>query len=550
MSFFSLLDMLGGLAIFLFGMTTMNTSLTDLAGTRLKSVMATLTKTPIRGYLTGVGVTLVNQSSSATTVLEAVLVSAGLMTFSQSIPVTLGAELGSTFLGQLFAFPKISRFATLFVAAGFFGRLVAKQRQFKHIAHTVLGFGLLFLGMDMMSRAMEPLRSAPAFIHAMSGSEKPLIGFMIGLLFTLIVQSSGATLGLVIALALSGGISLAQAVPINLGASVGTCVTAILGSLGLNREAKRSAYIHLAFQSIGACVALILLAVSWGDTTLYLAMTLRLSSLFGGADNLARQIAMAHTLMPLLNLLLVVPLMPILRASFDRVFPPETASTVFGSRFLGEAALKEPSIALYQVKSELERLGPLIEEMFEESMELFYKRDLKSVTRIKTLDGQVDTLRREIVHYLARLAQTRLSSEEARIQLCYLFIATELENLADVIERNILDRAKKLISKDLHFSEEGFEELDELKTVVLSNFKTLMESFSKNDMDGPRILLADAQRCWELQQEYRRRHFERLNKGVKVSIDTTEIHMDLLGHYNRINRHIYHIAQNLIDAYS
>ena len=180
----------------------------------MKSVMLTLTKGKVRGYLTGLGITMVNQSSSATTVLEAALVGAGLLTFQQSLAVTLGAELGSTFLPQLVAFPSITKFSTIIIAVGFFSSIATKTKKGKHTAMTILGFGLLFMGMDMMSGSLKPLRSYQPFLNLMMKVEAPILGIIVGVLFTMIIQSSGATTGLTIAMAMAGTISLEQAVPI------------------------------------------------------------------------------------------------------------------------------------------------------------------------------------------------------------------------------------------------------------------------------------------------------------------------------------------------
>jgi len=548
MSLYNIFDLAGGLAIFLFGMVMMNNNLTALAGARLRTIMVELTKTKLRGYLTGLGVTIVNQSSSATTVLEAVLVGAGLMTFRQSLAVTLGAELGSTFLGQLFAFPKITRLAALFVALGFFAFLLASKKQHKSAANTVLGFGLLFLGMDMMSRSMEPLRSMPAFLNLMASVERPLLGILVGLVFTMIIQSSGATSGLVIAMAISGTISLAQAVPINLGASIGTCITAVLGSLSLNREAKRSAYIHAVFQTIGVILAFALLSVPFRGDRLYLFLARALSMLFtGGRENLAREIAMAHTLMPVLNHVVVFPLLPFIVKAFDRLVPPEPPKEVFGPQYLSEVMLTEPSVALFQVKKEILRMRPIIERMLEASVRLFAERHPEDGKVIKTEDKRIDTLRTEIVRYLTKVARSSLTESESRRQVSYLFIVSELENLADVIERNIRDRAKKLINNDLRLSEEGLSDVRELSKVVADNFRSVMRAFEDNDPAGARQVLECSESCWELQREFRRKHFRRLNEGVQVSIETTEIHMDLLNHLHRVNRHIYHVAQALLE---
>jgi phosphate:Na+ symporter len=548
MTTYHFLDMLGGLAVFLFGMTMLNNNLTALAGARLRSIMIMLTRNKFRGYLTGVGVTIVNQSSSATTVLEAVLVGAGLITFQQSLAVTLGAELGSTFLGHLFAFPKITRFATMFVAIGFFGFLLASNKRHRNIANAMLGFGLLFLGMNMMSHAMEPLRSSAMFLGTMARIEEPILGILVGLVFTMIIQSSGATTGLVIAMAIAGTINLAQAVPINLGASIGTCITAILGSLSLNREAKRSAYVHVVFQTIGVILAYILLMIPFKDDQLYLYLAREITAILtGGTENLPRQIAIAHTMMPVIQHIVVFPLLPLIIKAFNRIVPPEPPKEVFGTQYLSEAMLGEPSVALYQAKKELLRMTPIIDSMLEGSIRLFISYDNTSAKAIKNQDKMIDTLRREVVIYLSKVASRALTPDESRLQVALLFIAAELENLADVIERNIRDRAKKLVTKELRLSEEGMEDVQALARIVSDNFHTVMKAFENDDAANAKTVLAGAERCWDLQREFRRKHFRRLNEGLKVSIETTEIHMDLLNHLHRINRHVYHVAQTLVE---
>ena len=550
MTAYNIFDLIGGLGIFLFGMIMMNDNLTAFAGTKLRSIMILLTKNKFRGYLTGLGVTVINQSSSATTVLEAVLVGAGLMTFEQSLAVTLGAELGSTVLGQLFAFPKITKLATLFVAIGFFAFILAKNKKQKSLANTILGFGLLFLGMDFMSRAMEPLRHSVAFLSLMSRIEEPILGIIVGLLFTMIIQSSGATSGLVIAMAISGAITLEQAVPINLGASIGTCITAILGSLSLSREAKRSAYIHVVFQTIGVSIAFILLMIPFRNERFYIFLAKEFSALFpGGRNNLARQIAMAHTLMPMINHIFIFPMLPVITKIFNKLVPPEPPKEVFGAQYLSDTMLSEPAIALIQVKKELLRMAGIIESMLDKARSMMIDRRLETGKEIKKADKMVDTLRTEIIVYLTKIAKNPLSEQESRMQTAYLFLASELENLADVIERNVLDRIKKLVNKDLYLSEEGFSDIMEMSEIVIGHFKLFVKSLAEEDAGKALEVLKDVENSRELLNELRRKHFQRLNNGVSISLDTTEIHMDLLSHLHRINKHTNHLAQTLVEMY-
>jgi len=547
---YSIFDLAGGLAVFLFGMVMMNNNITAFAGDSLRRLMFLLTKNKVRGYLTGLGVTILNQSSSATTTLEAMLVGSGLMTFQQSLAITLGAELGSTFLGQLFAFPKITKLATLFIAVGFFAYLIVSSKKKKSAANTLLGFGLLFLGMDMMSIAMAPLRGWKPFLDAMKAVETPELGILLGLVFTMIIQSSGATSGIVIALAIAGSINLYQAVPINLGASIGTCITAILGSLTLNREAKRTAYIHVVFQTVGVFIAYILLHIPYGGENVYIFLAKKITYLVTGSmNNLPRQIAMAHTLMPVINHIVIIPLLPWIVKAFNRVFPPMPPKEEFGVQYLNESLLSEPAIALFQAKKEILRMVPIIERMLETSQNIFNSRDRDLCARIKADDKQLDYLRREIVLYLTKISKQLLTDQESRMQVGYLFIVNELENLADVIDKNVQDRAKKLLKKGLQFSEEGMEEVNELFRIVRNNFSRVMAAFEKDDIEAAKNLSHLAEKSWELQTALRRKHFERLNVGIQTSMETTEIHMDLLNHLHRIDQHVYHIVQAILEMH-
>ncbi len=550
MTAYNLFDLVGGLAVFLFGMVMMNNNITAFAGDKLRKVMLHLTRNKVRGYLTGLGVTILNQSSSATTVLEAMLVGSGLLTFQQSLAITLGAELGSTFLGQLFAFPKITKLATLFIAGGFFAYLIVSSKRRKSAANTLLGFGFLFLGMEMMSSAMEPLRGYQPFLNAMKAVETPELGILLGLVFTMIIQSSGATSGIVIAMAIAGSINLYQAVPINLGASIGTCITAILGSLTLNREAKRTAYIHVVFQTIGVFIAYILLHIPYGGENLYIFLAKQITYLITGTmNNLPRQIAMAHTLMPVINHIVVIPLLPWIVKVFNRFVPPLPPKEEFGVQYLNDSILTEPTIALIQAKKEILRMAPIIERMLSTSQNIFNHRDRDLCAQIKSDDKQLDYLRREIVLYLTKISKQPLTDQESRTQVGYLFIVNELENLADVIDKNVQDRAKKLLKKGLQFSDEGMEEVNELFKMVRHNFTQVMTVFEKDDLEEAKKLSRLAEKSWELQTTLRRKHFERLNVGIQPSLETTEIHMDLLNHLHRIDQHMYHIVQAILEMH-
>ncbi|MBB6479792.1 Na/Pi cotransporter family protein [Spirochaeta isovalerica] len=544
MSFWNIFSLLGGLAVFLYGMMEMNKNLTSLAGSRMKSLMLKLTKGPVRGYATGLGITMINQSSSATTVLEAALVGAGLMTFQQSLAVTLGAELGSTFLPQLVAFPSITKFSSLIVFAGFILMITVKNRKRRKAAKTLFTFGLLFLGMEMMSLSLKPLRTYEPFIHLMKSVENPFLGILLGLLFTMLIQSSGATTGITIAMAQAGAISIEQAVPINLGAAIGTCITAILGSLTLNWEAKRSAYIHVVFQVIGAFWVVILLLISFRGERLYIWWIKWFTLHVLGTDSLARQIAMGFTFMPLINHLILFPNLSLLLKGFERFFPAKESPGPFGPDYVNDSLIEQNvDLALVMAKKEIGRVIVYIQEMIDEMKSAFRSRDNSVLNKVSSLDSKVDILHKAIITFLARLSQVELSSAQSQQCLNYIYIQNELESIGDVIDKNIMSLAAKKMDRNLLFSEEGFHELEHLIYKVNRNFRTLSEALLSENRDLALSLTKSYE--WREEEKYKEFHIERLHRGQAESLATSSVHLDMISYLSRINSHIAYIAGRL-----
>jgi phosphate:Na+ symporter len=545
MSIWNLFSLVGGLAIFLFGMMEMNKHLTSIAGSKMKAIMLTLTKGKTRGYITGLGITIVNQSSSATTVLEAALVSAGLLTFQQSLAVTLGAELGSTFLPQLVAFPSITKFSTFIIFIGFLMIITAKTKKQRHIAMTLFTFGLLFLGMDMMSTSLKPLRTYAPFIELMKNVETPILGIIIGLLFTMIIQSSGATTGITIAMALSGTISLEQAIPINLGAAVGTCITAVLGSLTLSWEAKRSAYIHVMFQLIGAIWVFILLSIPFHGERLYIWGIKWFTYNVLGTDSVARQIAMGFTFMPIINHLIVFPNLKLIVKLFNRIFPEREVPKPFGAKYVNNKLIKKSiEISLMMTKKEILRVADYIQEMILDMKIAFRSKETSVLEKVNELDSKVDILHKIIITFLAELSQEELSVEESELCMNYMYIQNELESIGDVIDKNIMSLAAKKIENGLIFSEEGFHELEHLIYKVNRNFENLTLALSNDDLKQAKVVLKSYKGKEE--EKYKELHIERLYKGQAESIATSSVHLDLITYFSRINRHIAYIANRVV----
>jgi phosphate:Na+ symporter len=542
----NLFSLVGGLAIFLFGMTEMNKHLTSIAGSRMKSIMMTLTKGPVRGYLTGLGITIVNQSSSATTVLEAALVGAGLMTFHQSLAVTLGAELGSTFLPQLIAFPSITKFSTFIVFIGFIMKISVKTKKSGHVAMTIFTFGLLFLGMDMMSSSLKPLRSYEPFINLMQSIETPILGILLGLFFTMIIQSSGATTSITIAMALAGAISLEQAGPINLGAAIGTCITAVLGSIALNWEAKRSAYIHILFQLIGAVGGFVLRCIPFQGERLYIWWLKWFCLHVLGTDSLARQIAMGFTFMPVINHIIIFPCLGLVLKLFNKVFPEREAEKPFGPVYIKEKLIaKSVELSLLMTKKEIMRSADLIQKMILEMKAAFRSKDTKAIDTVAELDSKVDTLHSHIIPFLAKLSQEELTEKESELCMNYMYIQNELESIGDVIDKNIMSLATKKIDQNLIFSDEGFHELEHLIYRVNRNFEHLTLALKNEDADEAKMVLDFHSHKKKEEEKYKEMHIQRLSRGQSESIATSSVHLDLITYFSRINAHIAYIAKRV-----
>ena len=550
MSMWDLFSLIGGLAIFLYGMIIMNRNLTAIAGEKMKSVMLTLTKSRPRGYFTGLGITMINQSSSATTVLEVALVSAGLMTFHQSIAVTLGAELGSTFLPHIIAFPKISKFAPIIVGCGFFASLALKKQKNINIALVVLGFGLLFLGLDMMSGSVDPLKNFPPFIDFMTKIETPILGILFGLVFTLIIQSAGATCGLTIAMAISGTITLEQAIPINIGASIGTVLTAILASLALSWDAKRAAFWHMISQIMGAIFAFALLMMRFdaiGGERLYIWLTKWVTATLFRTDGLARQVAVGFTLIPLIKCILFFGIPKFLDGIivvFEKMFKPKEKEKPFGVTYLEEQLVESNvDIALEMAKKEILIGADLVKDMYGKVDMALKNKDIKLINEIRTGDLRVDILHKAIIQFLAKISNKELGDEEAKKSMNYLYIQNALESIGDIIDKGLMVTAKKMVDLNVTFSEQGSKELEELHGKVMSNIDRMRKALTEENATAAKNITEVYSDVGE--RRYQLLHIDRLHKGIKVSIETSSIHLDVVSYYARINEYVVYIANRI-----
>lgn len=461
-----IVGLIGGLALFLYGMGQMAGSLKLVAGDRMKSLLARLTGNRVAGVATGAFVTAVIQSSSVTTVLVVGFVSAGLMTLFQSVGVILGADIGTTITAQIIAF-NIREYSLVLVAAGFLVMFAGRREATRHAGTAVLGLGLVFLGMGIMGDAMRPLRTSGPFLEAMTGMEHAALGIAVGALFTALVQSSSATIGIIIVLGSQGLIGLAAAVPLLLGANIGTTVTALLASIGRPREAVRAAVIHLIFKVVGVVIwALLIDELIW--------LTVQVSpahpELVGEARlaaEMPRQVANAHTLFNVANTLLFLPFARVFVWLVRRLVPDRPEEGGVRVRYLDESLLGTPAFALDRARLELLRMGDRVREMFRDSLPAVAEGSREDLAGFRQRDDEVDELHGCIVTYLGRVSQQALTDAQTTELLQLMEAGNDLENIGDIIETNLVSLGHGRLDDGVRVSEETRGVLQEFHATVL-----------------------------------------------------------------------------------
>ena len=447
-------QLLGGLRLFLFGIEQMTEGLTVVAGERMRGVLSKLTSNRYMGAMTGAFVTAIIQSSSVTTVLVVGFTTAGLMSFAQSIGVIMGANIGTTITAQIVAF-KVTKAALAMIAVGFSFLFFSKSTRVRHYGGIVMGLGLVFFGMSIMSEAMQPLRTFQPFLDLMIRMENPFLGILVAAGFTALVQSSSATTAIVIVMAGQGFITLPAGIALAFGANVGTCVTAMLAAIGKTREAFRAAITHVLFNIAG-----VLLWIGFVDqlAEFVTAISPTHENLYGArrlAAEAPRQIANAHTIFNIANTFVFIWFTTLIARLVEWMIPdrPIDAEGVISAKYLDEDVLSTPSIALDLVRREIKHMGKQVLEMISDIMPAILHGSVTALDEIKAIDERVDILHAEIVVFLGRISQGELTKKQTK-ELMYLMDAVnDLENIGDVVEMNLVElgtvaSARALLSVD------------------------------------------------------------------------------------------------------
>ena len=448
------MGLFGGLALFLYGMDQLGDGLKSAAGDSMKAILGKFTSNRVLAAITGAGVTAVIQSSSITTVLVVGFVSAGVMSFTQSVGVIMGANVGTTVTAQIVAF-KIDELALALIAAGFVMLFAGKSDRLRHLGAVVMGLGLVFYGMGVMSDAMRPLRSYAPFMELMVSLKNPLASILIAAVFTALVQSSSATTGLVVVMAASGLITLETGIAMALGANIGTCVTAGLAAIGKPVEAQRASLVHILFNVIGVLVWVLFIGELAEFSRALSPAREELTGLARLAAETPRQIANANTLFNLVNTVVMLGFAGSISALAVKLLPDRTEpeKVIIRPEYLDEELLETPALALQRVRFEFGRLGGLLKDMLETFGNAVLERDAERLKSVRRMDDKVDVLFESIVSYLGRTRKHELSDEESQDLQRLLRASNNMEAIGDAVSERLTARAETWIAEHKTASE-------------------------------------------------------------------------------------------------
>ena len=539
-----ILGLLGGLALFLYGMQMMSNGLEDTAGDKMKNILEKLTSNRFLGVIVGAGITAVIQSSSATTVMAVGFVNSGMMTLKQAVWIIMGANIGTTITGQLIALD-VGMLAPLFAFIGVAMIVFLKAPKIHHIGKIIAGLGILFIGMDIMSSSMEPLRESEAFVSLMTNFSNPVLGILAGALFTAVIQSSSASVGILQALATSGLISFPSAVFVLFGQNIGTCITSVLASIGTNRSAKRTTIIHLMFNLIGTIVFTAL------------CLTLPLTDWVGSLtpDMPASQIANMHTIFNITTTLLLLPFGTLLAKGAEKILPDakkeETTTsslTVLSEEYRrGAITLGAAAIHTDALSHEIKRMVTLAGYNVDKCYEAILSNDDSMLKEIKETEETIDNLNKEISQFISKILVHNNSGLNVASIEQYFLITGNAERIGDHA-LNIGGYIDVIKRKSIDFSEGAKEELKKMQDITK---KALNNVLTKSDDTAKWLseIAATEQQIDDMTREYREKHLERMRQG-KCSEEACVLYSELLTDFERIGDHILNIGQAYSKIYA
>ncbi|MGG1325981.1 Na/Pi cotransporter family protein [Bacillus tropicus] len=527
---------IGGLGIFLFGIKYMGDGLQQAAGDRLRDILDRFTTNPLMGVLAGMLVTVLIQSSSGTTALTVGLVSAGFMTLRQAIGVIMGANIGTTVTAFIIGI-KIGEYALPIMAIGAILLFFFKNKKVHSFGQVIFGFGMLFFGLELMSTGMKPLRSLESFQELMiSMSDNPILGIVVGTVFTLIVQSSSATIGILQELFGQGAIDLKASLPVLFGDNIGTTITAVLAAIGTSIAARRAALVHVIFNIVGTIIFTILL-VPFTSLIQYFQTSLNL--------NPEMTIAFAHGTFNVTNTIIQFPFIAVLAWIVTKIIRGEDSSISFKPQHLNPIFIEQsPAIALTEAQKEIIRMAEFSLDGLKEANQFLNTQDKKHADMATQLEGAINNLDKKITEYLVLLSEKPLSPTDSEKHSVLAGVVGDIERVGDHVE-NLVELVDFQISNRVSLSDEALAELNEMLELTISTLHDAVEALTNFDTELAQTVIAKERKIDQMERVLRKRHVLRLNER-SCSGDASIIFVDMVSNLERIGDHAVNIADGVL----
>lgn len=555
MDIFGVLSLIGGLAIFLYGMDLLGEGLTGASGGKLEKILEKLTSNPLKAVLLGAGVTAVIQSSSATTVMVVGFVNSGIMKLSQAVGVIMGANIGTTITSWILSLTGIessnifisllkpTSFSPVLAAVGIVFLMFLKKESLKNPGKIMIGFALLMYGMDAMSSSVAPLAEVPQFASILTAFSNPVLGMLAGMLFTAIIQSSSASVGILQALCSTGILSYATALPIIMGQNIGTCVTALLSSIGATKNGKRAAIIHLYFNVIGTVTFMIVFYAL--NAVIHFSFLNLTAQEFG--------IAVIHTAFNIITTAYLLPLRKVLeKLAYATIKLDDNEKRIMDSRsgnefaLLDDRFLEAPSLAVEHCKQVINKMADISRESLFISMSLIGGYDEEQALRVGELETRADKYEDALGTYIMKISTKNLKKEDSEMLNVMLHCIGDFERISDYA-CNLCDSARELQQKNMQFSPKAETELDILSSAVREAVDISFDAFKSNNKNEADKVEPLEELIDTLAVELKARHIRRLREG-KCTIELGFAHSDILNNLERVADHCSNIAVDVIQS--
>ena len=554
MDIFSVLSMIGGLALFLFGMHAMGEGLSKTSGGRLEKILEKLTSNPLKAVLLGAGVTAVIQSSSATTVMVVGFVNSGIMKLSQAVGIIMGANIGTTATSWILSLSGIegdnllikllkpSSFSPILAIIGVAYIMFSKREKIKDIGMILIGFAILMTGMDMMSDAVKPLANVPEFTNILLMFTNPILGMIAGAVLTAVIQSSSASVGILQALCITGAVKYSAAIPIIMGQNIGTCITAMMSSIGASKNAKRAALVHLYFNLIGTTIFMLV----------FYAINAIVGFTFMNDSANAAGIAVVHSIFNITATIILLPFSDVLeklacltiRDEAEVVKTETEADKDF--RLLDIRFLDTPGLATEHCRRVAENMCRLTKEAIYTAVETITEFDAKKVERVRSLESEIDRYEDELGTYMVKLSQHHLSEKDSHELSIILHCLSDFERISDHAV-TLVNSSSEMFEKKQEFSKKAKEELSIFTQAVKDIVDVSFDVFEKEDVTKAMLVEPLEEVIDLLQAEVKKRHVKRLQKG-KCTIEMGFVLSDVITSYERIADHCSNIAVCLMQV--